>query len=215
MPAELRTFTVNMKDLSQDIDDPIVQGAGDAGGRTFRVIFTQEAAEMFTTATKVYLKWKHMQLDVRGLNVFTKVSSIEDCFHPRIWEIKWPQAMLHEGDVLCCIQLVDDVSISVSANFTVHVLADPDTGDKFLVSDDYSCFKLATIEMNAFLGQTQEEWEKQQAEWENIKGEFDILKQDVEEAKKKADRAYDMAQDVLDKIEEKDTSRGIWMTEIQ
>lgn len=213
MPAELRTFTVNMKDLSQDIDDPIIQGAGDAGGRTFRIIFTQEAAEMFTPNTKVYLKWRHLQLDVRGLNVFSKVSTEEDCFHPRIWEIKWPQAMLHEGDVLCCIELVDKISISVSTNFTVHVLSDPDSGDKFLVSDDYSCFKAAVIEMNSFLEQAQEDWEQQQAEWDAMKEEFDVLKTDVNAAKEKADEAYELAQNALEQIEEKNTSQGVWITE--
>ena len=48
MPTELKAFTVNMKSMDQDIDDPIIAGAGDANGRTFRVIFTQEAAAQFT-----------------------------------------------------------------------------------------------------------------------------------------------------------------------
>ena len=64
MPAELKAITVNLKSLSQDIEDPIVQGGGDANGRTFRLLFTQEAADMFTPETKVYLKWKHKQANI-------------------------------------------------------------------------------------------------------------------------------------------------------
>lgn len=86
MPRQdLRTFTVNMKSLDQNIEDPIVQGGGDANGRTFRIIFTQEAADQFTPETKVYLKWRHQQLNVRGYNVFTKVSEEENCFNPPVW----------------------------------------------------------------------------------------------------------------------------------
>ena len=100
MPAELKDFVVNLKSLSQDIEDPIIQVGGDANGRTFRIIFTQEAADMFTPYTKVYLYWNHQQLKTYGVNVFTKVSKDENCFNPPVWEIHWPKAMLHEGDLL-------------------------------------------------------------------------------------------------------------------
>ena len=43
-PIELKTFTVNMKSMDQDIDDLIIAGAGYANGRSFRAIFAQEAA---------------------------------------------------------------------------------------------------------------------------------------------------------------------------
>ena len=121
MPTELKNFVVNMKSLSQDIEDPIIQGAGDANGRTFRIIFTQEAAEQFTPETKVYLKWYHEQLKTRGYNVFRQVQAGDSCGVSPIWEINWPQAMLHEGDVLCCIEIVDDISIAPSNNFIVSV----------------------------------------------------------------------------------------------
>ena len=85
MTQELKTFTVNMKSLDQDIPDPVVAGAGDANGRTFRIIFTQEAAEQFTPDTKVYLKWYHKQKKTKGYNVFTRVSKDEDCFNPPVW----------------------------------------------------------------------------------------------------------------------------------
>lgn len=50
MPAELKDFVVNLKSLSQDIEDPIIQGGGDANGRTLRIIFTQEAAASVSLA---------------------------------------------------------------------------------------------------------------------------------------------------------------------
>ena len=164
MPAELKDFVVNLKSLSQDIDDPIVQGGGDANGRTFKIIFTQEAANMFTPYTKVYLYWNHQQLKTYGVNVFTKISKDEDCFNPPVWQINWPKAMLHEGDVLCCIKLVDDISIAPSNNFLVHVLQDPNDGSSFVVGDDYSIFDKAVLEMNVATQKAQEQLEKQQEE---------------------------------------------------
>lgn len=55
MSIELKATVVNMKSLSQNIEDPIVNGAADVKGRTLRVIFTQEAAAQITPRTKVYL----------------------------------------------------------------------------------------------------------------------------------------------------------------
>ena len=65
MADELKVFTVNLKSLDQDIQDPIVAGAGDANGRTFRIIFDQEAEAQITPATKVYLIWYHKQKQVK------------------------------------------------------------------------------------------------------------------------------------------------------
>ena len=39
MSQELKTVTVNLKSLDQDIQDPIVASGADANGRTFRIIF--------------------------------------------------------------------------------------------------------------------------------------------------------------------------------
>ena len=182
MPAELKDFVVNLKSLSQDIKDPIIQGGGDANGRTLRIIFTQEAADMFTPDTKVYLYWNHQQLKTYGVNVFTRVSKKECCFNPPVWEIHWPKAMLHEGDVLCCIKLVDDVSISPSNNFLVHVLQDPNDGSSFVVGDDYSVFDKCVLEMNAATDKAKEQLQKQQEEFESMRQEFTTLKNDVQAA---------------------------------
>lgn len=208
MPLELKAFTVNMKSLDQDIDDPIIAGAGDANGRTFRIIFTQEAAAQFTEYSKVYLSWKHKQEKIEGLNVFTKVSD-----DPLVWEIHWPQTMLHEGDVLCCIKLVDDISIVQSTNFIVHVLSDPTSGENFITSDDYSIFQTAVINMNYISQKMVHLMEDQEKEFSQMKDDFSDMKEQIEEATDKANQAYDLAQEALDQIEQKDTSSGVYMTE--
>lgn len=212
MSEELKAIVVNLKSLDQDIEDPILQGAGDANGRTFRIILSQEAADMLTPETKIYLKWRHQELDVRGYNVFTKVQDA-DCFHPAIWEIHWPHSMLYEGNVLCRIELVDDVSISPSVNFMVHVLADPDDGSKFVVSDDYSIFQTAVIEMNAATQKALEQLEDQQKEFDSMRQEFGSMREDIQAATDKANEAYDLAKDALDQIEQKETATGVIMTE--
>ena len=152
MGQELRAFTVNMKSLDQDIEDPIIAGAGDANGMTFRIIFTQEAAAQFTPETKVYLKWFHQQESIRGLNVFSHVEN--ECYP--VWEIHWPRNMLHEGDVLCNIEVVDDISITPSTNFVVHVLSDPNDGSSFVLSDDYTVFQTAVIELTSLADKAKE-----------------------------------------------------------
>lgn len=217
MPRQdLRTFVINMKSLNQDIEDPIIQGGGDANGMTFRIIFTQEAQDTFTPETKVYLKWKHLGLNIRGYNIFTHVQGDGSCCsEPPIWEIKWPHNMLHEGDVLCCVEIVDDISISPSNNFIVHVLADPDNGSKFVVSDDYSIFQNAVIEMNSATEKAEQQLQEQKEEFENMRTEFDAMKEDIAQAAEKADEAYNMAQDALEQIEQKETATGVIMTEYE
>lgn len=195
MTQELKAFTVNMKSLDQDIPDPVVAGAGDANGRTFRVVFTQEAAAQFTPDTKVYLKWYHKQKKVRGYNLFTRVSKHEDCFNPPTWEIKWPKSMMFEGDVLCCVEVVDDVSISPSTNFIVHVLSDPNDGSSFVVSDDYSVFQEAVLTMNSTTDKMNQQMESQQVQFEEWAKQIDSIK-------KTADKAYSKATEALDRIDD-------------
>ena len=193
MSQELRTVVVNLKSLDQDIEDPIIAGGGDASGRTLRIIFSQEAYAQLTPETKVYLSWHHEEQDVSGLNVFTKVND-----KPPIWEIKYPRNMLMEGNATCCIKLVDDISISQSSNFIVHILKDPDDGSHFVVSDDYSIFQQAVIEMNTAVDNVNEVIDRANEKME----QFD-------EMKEKIDTAYDMAKDALDLIEERTTATGV------
>lgn len=190
MSQELKTFTVNLKSLDQDIRDPIVAGSADAYGRTFRIIFDQEAAAQCVADTKVYLSWRHVQLDIKGYNVFTKVQD-----DPIVWEIVYPQAMLHEGDVLCCIELVDSVSIASSTNFTVHVLSDPNDGSAFVVSDDFSAFQNAVIHLTS-LG------DKMKTQMEEQRKEFEEWTKSTEEIKKIATDAYNKATAVENKLDQ-------------
>lgn len=178
MSQELRAFTVNLKSMDQDIPDPIVAGAGDANGRTFRIIFDQEAEAQLTPETKIYLSWFHKQKKIKGYNVFTQTSD-----DPVIWEIKWPQTMLHEGDVLCCIEMVDSVSIVQSTTFLVHVLTDPNDGSGFVVSDDFSEFQNAVIQLNCIADQMKDQMLQQKLEFEDMALQFG-------EIKEKADAAY-------------------------
>ena len=142
MPQELRTHVINLKSLDQDIPDPIIAGGGDVNGRTLRVILTQEAWAQMTSSTKIYLKWRHKQLDIRGYNVLRQVSE-----EPCVWEINWPSAMLRKGDVLACLELVDKVSISPTVNFIVHVLEDPIGNSGFRNENDWSAFQKAVLKL--------------------------------------------------------------------
>lgn len=142
MPQELRTHVINLKSLDQDIQDPIIAGGGDVNGRTLRVILTQEAWAQMTSSTKIYLKWRHKQLDVRGYNVLRQVSE-----EPCVWEINWPSAMLRKGDVLACLELVDKISISPSVNFIIHVLEDPIGNSGFKNENDWSEFQKAVLRL--------------------------------------------------------------------
>lgn len=188
MSQELRAFTVNLKSMDQDIPDPIVAGAGDANGRTFRIIFDQEAEAQLTPETKIYLSWFHKQKKIKGYNVFTQTSD-----DPVIWEIKWPQTMLHEGDVLCCIEMVDSVSIIQSTTFLVHVLTDPNDGSGFVVSDDFSEFQNAVIQLNCIADQMKDQMLQQKLEFEDMALQFG-------EIKEKADAAYLNSTDAVNRV---------------
>lgn len=189
MSQELRAFTVNLKSMDQDIPDPIVAGAGDADGRTFRIIFDQEAEAQLTPETKIYLSWFHKQKKIKGYNVFTQTND-----DPVIWEIKWPQTMLHEGDVLCCIEMVDSVSIVQSTTFLVHVLTDPNDGSGFVVSDDFSEFQNAVIQLNCIADQMKDQMLQQKLEFEDMTLQFS-------EIKEKADAAYLNSTEAMNRVE--------------
>lgn len=192
MAQELRTLTVNMKSFDQDIPDPIVAGGADADGRTFRLVFSQEAEAQFTDDSKIYLSWCHQQLKIKGYNIFDLKSETD----PIIWEIKWPQKMLREGDVLCCVELVDDVSIVQSQNFIVHVISDPNDGSKYAASDDFSVFQQAVLDLNSAI-------EKAEAQMSEQKEKFAAMESSFNEAKEQADKALEKAQEVDSKLSSK------------
>ena len=135
------------------------------------------------------------------MSFFTRVSKDESCFNPPVWEIHWPKAMLHEGDVLCCIKLVDDISISPSNNFLVHVLQDPNDGSSFVVGDDYSVFDKCIIEMNALTDKLKKEFEGYAKEFDEMRQSFNQIEENSNLALDKAKEAYDLANQALSKVD--------------
>lgn len=196
MAKELRAYVLNMKSLDQQISSPILIGAGDANGRTFRIIFTQEAADMFTPRTKVYLKWYNQAADIRGYNVFTKQESEEDFFSPQVWELKFPRSMLYEGDVTCTIEIVDEYSISSSVGFIIHVTSDPYDGSEFAATDDFSTFQSAVLDMNSAAERAEKQLDEQKTEFENMQKTFNDIKDESEEV-------FEKAKEVVDDIQER------------
>lgn len=194
MTKELRTFVLDMKSLDQKIQSPILIGAGDANGRTFRIIFTQEAADMFTPLTKVYLKWYHQTEQTRGYNVFQEKKDEEDFLSPQVWELKFPRMMLFEGDVTCSIELVDDISISTSMTFLIHVVADPYDGSEFCATDDFSVFQQAVIDMNSVA-------DKANKQFEDYEKRFGEMEKDMSECKENSDKAFSLATKAMDRLD--------------
>ena len=188
MSQELKTFTIELKSLDQEIGSPVIAGAGDVNGCTLRVVFTQKAGCQLCPNSKVYLNWIHQDKKVKGYNVLSKVSDA-----PSTWEIHWPKEMLFEGTVLCRLEIVDDVSISPSNNFTVHVLQNPNDGSSFVVTDDYSDFQQAILDLTTLKDDMLDEFNYQ-------KKLFEDFQLDVSDIKDTVSRAEDKAQEALDKI---------------
>lgn len=194
MARELKATVINMKHLSQNIDDPIIIGAGDADGRSLRIIFTQEAAAQLTPNTKVYLSWFHQEKNIKGYNVFTEIKNEDDEDFPPTWEIYYPQSMLWEGNVLACIQLVDDVSISTSTNFMIHILSNPNDGSDFIASDDFSDFKKLIIKISCLEQQMKDQMESQKIEFEDMQLEFQQVRKHAMDAEQIAQEAKEIAE---------------------
>lgn len=150
MATNLKGIVINMKSLSQHIENPIVVGGGDADGRYLTIIFTQEAAAQFSPSTKVYLSWRHIQKEIKGYNVFTEIPR-EDTDEltaeeqPPMWYIYLPKTLLYEGDVIATIELVDEISVAASTTFTIRVLENPWAESDWIANDDLSEFKTAML----------------------------------------------------------------------
>ena len=197
MANELKATVINMKTLSQDITDPVVVGAGEAAGRALRIIFTQEAAARFTPNTKVYLSWYHQEKNIKGYNVFTEITDEDDEDFPPTWEIKYPKSMLYEGNVLACIQIVDEVSISTSVNFTIHVLIDPNDGSSFEGTDDFTEFQKAVISLTTLEDQVKQQMQDQKNEFEDMQLAFEEVRTTANDAKDIAEEAKQIAENAL------------------
>ena len=209
MANELKATVINMKTLSQDITDPVVVGAGEAAGRALRIIFTQEAAAQFTEGTKVYLSWWHQEKNIKGYNVFTEITDEDDEDFPPTWEIHYPKSMLYEGNVLACIQIVDEVSIATSVNFTIHILIDPNNGSSFVETDDFTEFQKAVIKLASTEAQARKQMTDQKIEFEDMQLAFMNVQRianeshdAAEEAKQIAEQALGVANEALETIED-------------
>ena len=208
MTRELKPTVINMKYLSQEIEEPIVIGAADANGRSLRIIFTQEARAQFSPNTKVYLSWLHQEKNIKGYNVFTEITNIDDEDFPPTWEILYPQSMLWEGHVTANIQLVDEVSIAVSTNFVIHVLRDWNDDGSYNASDDFSEFKQAVLALTSLSDQMEEQLEEDKAAFDQIVEEFEIMKEtiateeSVEEIRQVANNAINMVTEQQTQIDE-------------
>jgi len=89
--------------------------------------------------------------------------------------------MLYCGDVLACIELVDDVSIAASNNFMIHVLEDPNDGSTFVVSDDFSEFKNAVIALNNTADRITAEFEDMKAQHQYVLQTVESFEDDIED----------------------------------
>lgn len=115
--------------------------------------------------------------------------------------------MLYEGNVLACIQLVDNISIATSTNFMIHVLIDPNDGSRYIATDDFSEFQQAVIEMATLSDEMRQQMDEQRDEFSQMQIEFiniqqiaDDAKNISEEARRISEESLQIAQNALDTI---------------
>lgn len=120
------------------------------------------------------MNWHHISADVYGYNVFTRVNE-------NTWELYWPVALTqHKGDVLARIELVDQISIAPSVNFTIRVLSNPNDDRRFEYKDDYSVFSLAVLELNSALENANKQMEEWQCEFQAMKNYVAEIRSSIE-----------------------------------
>jgi methyl-accepting chemotaxis protein len=105
--------------------------------------------------------------------------------------------MLHEGNVLACIQLVDEVSIATSVNFTIHILSDPNDGSDYELSDDYSDFQKMIIRISCLEKQMKDQMESQKIEFEDMQLAFQKIVATAVDAEAIAREAKEKAEEAL------------------
>lgn len=150
IPDQVKDVVINFKSLQQKIA-PITIGAG-ATRPYLYVFFNKESKAQFTNNTLVYLSWRHVNgKKVKGYNAFTQVSE-----EPNVWKIAFPASLLHEGEVLARVELVDGISIAASRTFEINVLTDPNQEQDFTDSDDYTLFQEAILTLTERINQTAE-----------------------------------------------------------
>ena len=189
---QLRKNVINLKSLDQEINDPIIAGAGESGGPQLFVILTQEAAARFTPTTKLYLSWKHLDLDnVLGYNMFTQVSE-----KPNTWAISWPPQMKYEGTVEACLEIVDAISVDQSRHFNIEVLSDLQQDNQF-AEEGYDVFHQSLLEMT----QTNDETRELLQEVTDLQTEAASLYEEMLESQETTQERVQAIEDKMDQMQ--------------
>lgn len=89
--------------------------------------------------------------------------------------------LAHEGKVLARIELVDNISIAPSTNFTIQVLKNPNNDSRFDDKDDYSIFSQAVLELNSTNEKMKQQLEEQQLQFKSMLEEFEQLEENLKE----------------------------------
>lgn len=198
----LRPNVIVLKSLDQDISDPIIAGAGEAGGNKLIVVFTQEAAARFTPETKVYLNWRHQDLDnVCGFDMFQEQETEEGisvkCGTPHcIWSIGWPRNMKHEGTVEASIVLLDAVSKDETVHFNINVLSDLNGSEGQMDEEEFSIFEQALLDMNKSLVEVRELLDEAQGVFDNILDLQEQLENELQEVKDEQEQLKKQQEDL-------------------
>lgn len=181
MAIELKRLIINLKTLDQDIPQPINIGGSNADGRVLRLIFSQQAAAQIADTTIVYLRWKHQQKNISGYVNFEKVND-----DATVWDLKWPMSMVNcgEGEVTCCIELVDDISIAPSRTFVVHILQNPTDGSSFTSTDDFDALSQTVTGITGLATKLQ----KQSDDLDTLETDLEDLKTDLETTMEQAQK---------------------------
>ena len=198
----LRPNVIVLKSLDQDISDPIIAGAGEAGGNKLIVVFTQEAAARFTPETKVYLNWRHQNLDnVCGFDMFQEQEQEEGitvkCGTPHcIWSIGWPHNMKHEGTVEASIVLLDAVSKDETVHFNINVLSDLQGSESLMDEEDFSLFEQALLDMNKNLADMRELLQQAQELFSTVSDLQEQLETELQEIKEEQEKLKQRQEDL-------------------
>lgn len=83
--------------------------------------------------------------------------------------------------MLARIELVDNISIAPSTNFTIQVLKNPNNDSRFNDKDDYSIFSQAVLELNSTNEKMKQQLEEQQLQFKSMLEEFEQLEEKLKE----------------------------------
>jgi methyl-accepting chemotaxis protein len=110
--------------------------------------------------------------------------------------------MLYEGNVLACIQIVDEVSIATSKNFVIHVLVDPNDGSDFVKTNDFTEFQQAVIVLATLKDQIETQSAQQKNEFENMQLIFEEMQNNFSNIQDLAEEAKQISENSLERINE-------------